>query len=147
MKILLLFLLSIPILSYSQQDSGKVLVNNVIVKAKDLAYYRLYMERNNKTEDLDSIIKKTYRSVDPADGADVTVNGIERRVWRDMIIYLYSDVRSVQQNRYKRIHDALLLINDSWITDKITKNELSEKLADDNVVSSAKLDAKKQNVN
>jgi hypothetical protein len=144
MKSFFLLLLIVPTLSYSQ-DSAHTVVNNVIVKARDLAFYRLYMEKGNKTEDLDSVIKSKYRSLDPADNADITVNGIQRRVWRDMLNVLYSNVQALQSNRYKRVHDAILLINDPWLNDKITRDEAAAKDIDDTLITAAKKDAKKQN--
>lgn len=145
MKKLIYLLFLTPIISQSQVDSAHTVVNNVVIKAKDLAFYRLYMEKSNKTEDLDSIIRLKYRSLDPADNTDITVNGIQRRVWRDMLNVLYYNVQALQSNRYKRIHDAILLINDAWLTDKITRDEAAAKDIDDNLISVGKKDAKKQN--
>lgn len=144
MKYILLILILAPLISFSQVDSGKVTVNNVVVKAKDLAFVLLFLDRTNKNEDIDSTIKRVYRLTSPADNADVTVNSIQRRIWRDVLNYLYNNLNAVQNNNYKRVHDAVLLIADSWLTDKINRDENVSKDLNDTMITNGKKLAKKE---
>ncbi len=143
--ILLILLFTLPMLCHSQADSAHTTVNNVVVKAKDLAFYLLYLDNSNKNEVLDSTIRIKYRTLDPSDNADVTISGIERRIWRDMLNFLYFNIQAMQSNRYKRVHDAIQLISDAWLNDKIIKDEATAKDIDDNLINAGKKIAKKQN--
>ena len=122
MKLLFILALIIPLAACSQ-DSTKVTVDNVVIKAKDLWYIYTNLPRNNRNEKLDSIIKAKARPNTPSDNSDVTVSGIERRVWREVYSSLLTDPVAYFGNVQKRVHDAILLINDVWLNDKVPKDE------------------------
>lgn len=145
MKYILIILFLVPILSYGQADSSRVTVSNVVVKAKDLWFVYSTLVKKNRNEDLDSTIKAKARPTTPNDNNDVTINNIERRVWREVYQTLTTDVIAYSGGVQKRVHDALLLINDVWLNDKIPKDDSSVTDIYDARVSVGKKLAKKEN--
>lgn len=130
---LLFIIISITCLSFSagaQIDSGKVVLNNVVVKAKDLAYIKVFLDNSNRYEKIDSLINSVYRTTNPGNNNDVTISGVERRVWRGILNLVYLHPAALQNEVYKRFKEALVLTSDVWIVDKIAKDEAGAKTTD-----------------
>jgi hypothetical protein len=145
MKKILFILMIVAATACYSQDSAKIVLNNVVLKAKDLAWIKVYLEKSNRNEALDSIINRVYRTTNPGNNNDVTVSGIERRVWRDVLYMLSGQSVALLNEVYKRVHDALLLINDVWMNDKISRDEGAAKLSNyDPIVDLGKKLAKKE---
>lgn len=145
MKQLLIMLLLIPALCRSQADSAKVTVSNVVIKAKDMYYIKFFLPDNNRNENLDSTINRIERTTSPGNNTDVTINSIERRVWREVYSTLYSQMPAWHGDVQKRVRAALILINDPWLNDKIPKDETEINTGYDNIVVVGKKMAKKEN--
>lgn len=145
MKKFLLILLLLPALCRGQVDSAKVTVNNVVIKAKDMWYVLVNLPKTNRNEVLDSTIRARSRANNLGNNDDVTINGIERRVWREVYQTLYVQPHAHMGNVVKRVHDAILLINDVWLNDKVPKDEVSMNTVYDSQVDVGKKIAKKEN--
>jgi hypothetical protein len=114
---------------FSQQDSAKIKID-VTVQARDLEMVLFFtLQGDRKLEDLDSALLTKWRSPATApQGTDnVTVNGIELRVWLQAWRLCFENIAAVQEGTATRISDVLKASGQSWLINKVTKDEDARK--------------------
>jgi hypothetical protein len=146
MKTLIIIILMIPFSAtlFAQQDSSKSIINDVVIKGKDMYYIYKYLEKNNRNESIDSVIKVRSRPSAPGNNADVEIDGVEARVWRDIYKFVRNNLLSLQQNVDERVRSALILVNNAWLTHRIDMEDSEVKAPYDIDVDTGKKLAKKE---
>lgn len=106
------------------QDSSNTKIDGIILKGKDCDLIaRVIKFAPSQYFRIDSVLKAIYVNP-PGNNADVTINGIPGKEWLRMLRILSFDRVALIQNCYSRVKAELLLHGGSWITNKITNDDL-----------------------
>lgn len=119
MKIITLLLILIISISGFAQDSANQRVSGVILKGREADIVCYIVSTNaNEFPIIDSVVKVLYVTK-PANGADVTFNGIPNKEWVRMIKKVSNNSTAGIKNSYDLISAELILHGGSFITHRV----------------------------
>lgn len=135
-KIFFLIALFCELTCYSQIDTGSVRINGIVLKGRDTdAAASLIKDNPSSFQILDSVLKTKYIPNKPANGADVTIDGVPNKEWVRMYKAMSTNIICVRNNNghFDRLNTELRLHGTAYIISRLDK-ELSRSNEDDNTM-------------